>query len=202
MIRLNAPEKLSVATIIASGAVVTFVVVMIALFVGRGLIGQLSQNNQVLTKKRHADGQLADNLKAIAQLQTEYDQLGPKRDLILNALPTSADFPGIVSMMENLSLDAGVTLNSVTPNDTGSASTQAGSASGPTEYKFGVSISGGYPSFRNFLKNVELSMRPLTISTMKINGNASELTVDLTLKTYFQGPYDLNLKTVPLKEAK
>lgn len=192
--KINAPEKLNLPTLIAGGSVVTVVVLMISLFVGRGLAAKLSTNNKILTKKRQAEQQLAKNLDAIGQLKTEYASLGPKRDLILDALPTSADFPSIVSTMENISKNAGVSLASVTPSE----ETSNGAVNGLQEYSFNASITGGYNGFKSFLTNVELSLRPMTITTMKINGSSSELNVEMTLKTYFQGPFDMSLRTVPL----
>lgn len=119
--QLNPPQKLNFSALVAGGIVVTVVVVLIALASLKGLVGKLSVNNQVLSKKRQAEQQLAKNLTAVSSLSQEYSSLGSKKTLITDALPTDPNFPGIVSMMENLSKNAGVSLVSVTPAETGSA---------------------------------------------------------------------------------
>ncbi len=190
-------DKLNLPTLIGAGLLLTIIVGLTSLFWGRSLIGHLLTNNKILSKKRAAEQQLSKNIKALSSLSSDYNNLGDNHDKILDALPTTSDFPSIVSMMENLSGDAGVGLLSVTPAEKGS--TSVAKSSGPTSYSFTATISGGYDSFKSFLHDIELSSRPLSITTMKINGNSALLNIDLTIKTYYQGPYNLTPKTVPLK---
>lgn len=191
------PPQMNLSSLVAGGVVATVVVVVIAIFALRGLYGKLTLNNELLSKKRAAQTQLTDNLEALDSLKDQYASLGTKKKLILDALPTSPDFPAIVSMMENLSKNAAVALQSVTPSESESAE----ETTGPIEYEFSATVSGGYESFKSFLKNVELSLRPLAITTMKINGTADLLTVEMTLVTYYQKEFDPSLKTVPLKPS-
>jgi len=201
MALVKVPQKLNLPTLIGAGLLITIVVGLTALFWGRSLIGHLLTNNKILSKKRQAEQQLSKNIQALSSLSDDYNNLGDNHDRILDALPTTSDFPSIVSMMENLSKNAGVSLLSVTPADTQSASgtTNVIAKTGPTSYLFNATISGSYDSFKSFLQDVELSSRPLSITTMKINGNSALLSIDLTIKTYYQAPYSLTPKTVPLQ---
>lgn len=196
--RVAPPAKLNLSSLVAAGVVVTVAVVVISGFALKTLAGQLGTNNQLLSKKRAAQKQITQNLENLDKLSTEYSSLGATKTLITDALPTTANFPAIVSMMEELSKNAGVQLLSVAPSET----SDEGSSSGPTQYQFTASISAGYESFKAFLKNVEISLRPLAITTMKISGDSELLGIDMTIATYFQKDYDLELKKEPLVKAK
>lgn len=188
------PSRLNLSSLVAGGVVVTVAVVIISGFALKSLFGKLNQNNQLLSKKRVAQEQVTKNLEALSQLSQQYSALGPKRTLILDALPTTPNFPAIVSMMEELSKNAGVELLSVAPSEIEST----GRVTGAAQYQFTASISGSYDSFKEFLRNVELSLRPMAITTMKISGNSSLLGVDMTISTYYQAEFDTSLKTEPL----
>lgn len=195
---MNLPTtKLNMSSLVAGGVVVTVAVVITSIFAVKGLVGQLSQNNQVLSKKRVASSTLSDNLEALEKLSQQYDALGDKKKLINDALPTTANFPAIVSMMENLSKNAGVKLLSLAPSTAGAEAV----AKGPTSYEFTANISGGYSSFKEFLRNIEFSLRPMAITGMKISGSTELLGIDMTIGTYFQKEYDTTLKTEPLKKS-
>jgi hypothetical protein len=54
--------------------------------------------------------------------------LGQTANILADALPNTADFPGLIVMLENMSNDSGVSLKSVTPSGAVSLATGAGAA--------------------------------------------------------------------------
>lgn len=198
--KLNPPSKLNFGSIVAGGLVITAVVVVVAGFSLKSLGGRLLLNNEIIAKKSEAQKQITANLAALDSLKREYEDLGPRRTLIADALPTTPNFPAIVSMTESLSKDSGVKLTNIAPGTDIGAGPVAGTVStGPIAYEYTATIRGGYDSFKEFLRNVELSVRPLAIRLMTITGESNSLNVELTIKTYYQKDFDLNLQRVPAR---
>ncbi|HSH31162.1 MAG TPA: hypothetical protein VK963_00665 [Candidatus Saccharimonadales bacterium] len=198
---------------------VSLVAVVLSVIVGRVLVSQILLNNKVISKKVQADNQLKRNIAAVQQLSLEYQQLGSRRGLILNSLPIKADVPGLTSALELIAGTSGLKLKSITPatataaatpapaeaaatpaTDTASSATPAADAvAGPTvapvPYQVSVNVEGNYVSLVKFLRNLELSARPLRVTAVKVGGTSATMTAELELTSYWQAEADLVPKT-------
>jgi Tfp pilus assembly protein PilO len=185
--------------------VASFLVVLLAGFVTKQLVGQIMFNNRVVSKKAAASRQLKQNLEAIPQLQSNYANLGARGQLVLDSLPSTPDFPAAVSMLEVMAGTSGVRLKSVSPGDTevqlASAETsgQGQLASGAQPVSIRLTVEGSYDSLLSFYKNIELSSRPLKVVSIDQSGVTASQAADIGLTTYYQAPADLSPKTEVVK---
>lgn len=107
---------------------------------------------------------------------------GDNAKIILDALPSSYDFPELVTMLQSLLLSQGVTVNSISGTD------QSGnvSSTGVTPIPFQVSVSGSYTQIQNLMSTFESSIRPIDILQIHLSGNQSNLTLVISAQTYYQ----------------
>ena len=199
-------------------ALITLLTVGVSAFAAKALIGSIVHSTKVLSAKSAANKQLDSDQSAAPQLITSYKALTPAATQILaDALPNNADFPSFIAMMENIGGQAGVTLSSVAPDTTGSASTTttstpAASASGtatapagassvtaPQEDGITFTVKGAYPAMQKFFTSVELSARPIRITSIQLTGNNSALTANISATTYYEGQATLPFSTRTIK---
>ena len=109
--------------------------------------------------------------------------------------------------MQAITAASGAQLKSVAPTSASGAAAAttvapaAGSAApnGAQPYQFTVTINGQYQQIVGFFRNLELSVRPYTVQDLQMTGDSSNLTVTLTLQTYYQPPADINDKQEVVK---
>lgn len=195
--------------------VVSVLVVIICGFIARSLTTKLILNTKVEVAKVKADQALSEKLDNIPQLIEAYNQLGSKKQLIEDGLPTSENFPQIVTIMESMSSSAGVKLQGVSPGDgtgiasaatvggTGAASTTTTAApiptAGATPYTFTVDVSGPYARMQQFIKNMEKSVRPMSVETITMRGSNATVTANFKVTTYWQPAADTTDKKEAIK---
>lgn len=213
-------KKVSTTNLVLLAALVAGISLVILILAGRVLWKQITLNGRVISKKQAAEKQLKANIEAIPTLTQNYQSLDGTKDTINNALPTKADFPALVAMMEAVAGTSGVELDSVSPSANGSATASPATAaqvttnptavaaatsgvnttvSEPTKTEFSVSIKGTYANITTFLTNLQLSARPVSYSSMKLSGTTADLTADLDLYSYYYAPTVLQDKTEVVK---
>jgi hypothetical protein len=71
--------------------------------------------------------------------------------------------------------------------------TSAGAATPPKPqaYTFSITFESTYASLTDFLKNVELSARPMKVTNLELSGTGSALTATMNLQTYYQDKAEL-----------
>jgi hypothetical protein len=201
---------------------ITLLVVGGAGLVGKTLFTGIVRDTKVLDAKSKANKQLDKNLEAAPKLVENYNALSDRRDLIANALPNTSDFPGLIALLENMSGQIGVTLKSVSPSlsataaapapagaagattTTGTAAT-ASTATGTIEppaaqpYSVSVAFDGNYTSLQQLLKSIELSARPMRVTSVQMSGSGSSLSAEVEITTYYQDKATLPFKTETVK---
>ena len=166
---------------------------------GKGLLKDITHNSKVISKKQAAESQLKKNITTLPTLTQAYQNLGSAKDLIDTALPTTADFPGLVATMEAVAGTSNVTLQSVSPaNESSSGGTTStatpattdtsSSSATPVGYAFSISVKGNYANITSFLSNLQLSLRPVQISGLQLAGTNDALTGTITAQTYYDAP--------------
>jgi len=171
--------------------------VIIGIVAAKNMISSINFNARVLTAKTKAKKQLDANLAAIPQLLDNYNALGDRKQLINDALPIEPDFPQIVSLMERLSVTSGVKMKSIDPTGTASATTVVGAPGGeaPVPVPFSIAVDTNYGNLLQLLKNIELSARPIKVTTISVGGTPNAMSVSLELSSFYQPPADLTDKT-------
>lgn len=205
-------KELSTNNYVAAVIAVTLIVVIICGLVAKSMLGSLIINTKLIAGKAQAKSALDTKLSNIPTLLSNYQNLGNAKQLIADGLPNNPDFPQIVSILQSISAASGVTLKDATPS-TGITATTAPaaattappvagtpvSATSPTPYTFAATIGGPYNQVVSFFKNLELSDRPLHVTSAQFTGDGSSVSVQLTIQTYYQPQADVGDKTEPVK---
>lgn len=199
-------------------AVASFVV-MFCLVASYTLLGQLAYQNKVIQIKKTALTQLKSDISNTQNLVTSYKAFvttpqniiggsstgqGPKDGdnarIVLDALPSKYDYPALATSLEKLTLDNGLTIQSITGTDDEAAQTNTDSSTpAPVPMPFQLSVSGSYTNVKAFMSALQASIRPFQIQTLELSGNDANLTLTVTGQTFYQPSKNLNIKMEPVK---
>ena len=168
-------------------------------FAGKIMITNFLRNQKLVAGKTAADNQLTSNLETFAKLKTEYNSLGATKGFLDAALPTTADYPGLVSTMANIAGVSGLKLKSITPADTTNAIEKPIVAGEPPEYTVNLVLEGNYDSVTKFLKNIELSARQFKITTVNLTGPTASQTLTVDVVAFHQVKAVITDKTEAVK---
>lgn len=199
-------DKKTVSTnnYVALVAVATSLVVLGSAFVLKNLAADLIVNGKVIAGKQRAVGDLEQKLENAPKLVEAYKALGPTRDLIANSLPNTADFPQLASIIENMASNSGVAVRSISPATGGSAepgasapgtaapSAPSPSAPSPVPYMASVSVQGSYTRTVDFARSIQLSARPMQVTSVTMQGSGNSIQSDFTIMTYYQPEADIS----------
>lgn len=207
-------SRIFIITAIAAFLVIFFLVASYMLF------GKLMYQNRVIGVKKTAVKQLKENIKARDSLVTSYkafvnapqnllggvpDGVGPKdgnnAKLVLDALPSKYDFPGLTSSLEKMLTDQQVKITSIIGVDDEVTQTGQESAANPTpvETPFEFSVTGDYAGIQRVITAMEKSIRPFQILTTQITGDQTSINLKLSGKTYYQPEKTLTIEKKVVK---
>lgn len=203
--------------------IITSVAVFVLIFCGvaaKALMSQAAYQNRVISAKRTAVSQLKDNIAAVDDLKASYkaftgtaqnvlggnpDGNGPQdgnnAKIVLDALPSSYDFPALATSLEKLLTSQNVQITSIsgTDDEVNQSTNTSSSTPQPVPMPFTISVSGGYDGIQGVVNTFEHSIRPFQIQTMDISGDQSSLTLNLTAQTFYQPAKALNISTKVVK---
>ena len=202
-------------TIVAVTAGACFIVVF-SLVASFQLISQLSYQNRIITAKKEALKTLKEDITATESLTASYQafvntsqnaiggnpagtgpQDGNNEKIILDALPSSYDFPALATSLENILTSQAQTIQGISGIDDAinQANSQTSSSPQPQPMPFELSVKGNYDGMRNVVTALERSIRPIKVKTITMNGGKNEITMVVTAETYFQPQKSLNIST-------
>jgi len=195
-------------------SVAAFILVF-SLVATKTLISQAAYQNRVIGAKRVAVDQLKSDITASSSLRTSYnaflslpqnaiggnpDGTGPQdgnnAKIVLDALPSTYDFPGLTTSLDNLlSSQSGITIDGISGTDEEATLGINQSSTNPTPQPipFSVSVTGDYSSLQGVINTFERSIRPIQIQTLNITGTEPDLTMTVTAQTYYQPAKSLNI---------
>lgn len=215
--RLGVDKTNSRIVAITAGSAFLVVFFVVA---SQSLFTQLTYQNRVIGVKKKAVTQLEANIKARDSLVESYKAFvgtpqnllggvpegnGPKdgtnAQIVLDALPSKYDFPGLTSSLEKLLVAQKVKIENIGGTDEEVVQTeqQAGGTGSPVEIPFELTVMGNYESIQGVINTLGLSIRPVQILTTQVTGDQEELTLTLTAKTFYQPDKALNIKTKVVK---
>lgn len=176
---------------------VAAVVVMASLIAMKFLWTQLSYNSRVISAKVVARDQIADNNDSVDSLSKEFIDLessaSTNSKVILHALPPSYDYPGLATYIESLAQTSGVTFPGSVGQDISESAITSSVVSEPQEIPLSIEVNGTYDSIVQFIKNTELSIRPIHITNVEYSGTSERLKAVITATTYYQPTRDLGV---------
>ncbi len=203
---------------IATVAVAAFVVVF-SVVTSFNLWKTMLHQARVINEKETARNQLEENLATVDELQVAYnafigtnqnvlggdpkgsgDKDGDNAKLVLDALPSKYDFPGLTTSVEKVLKANGSNINSISGEDEEEIySGEDQSNVGPVEMPFELSATGNYQSTQDLLSLLQRSIRPIQVQDLELSGTNSELVLNLTAVSYFQPERTLKVQTKVVK---
>ena len=206
------------STIVAVTSGACFIVVF-CLVASASLINQLSYQNRIIAADNSALNQLNSDIQATQNLENAYNafvgtpiniiggnpngagiQDGANSKIILDALPSTYDYPALATSLESILTNQGVQIESITGTDQSSSQpNQSSSNPSPQPMPFQVIVQGNYASIQNVINAFEHSVRPFQIQTMQLSGDQSQLTLNIAASTFWQPAKSLNISTEVVK---
>jgi hypothetical protein len=201
-----------IVVIIALASVLT----TFSLVASKALLDQRAYQARVITEKKKAADQLKQNLEAVDRLKNSYTQFigaqeniiggnsvglgaqdGDNGKIILDALPSKYDFPALTSSVEKILADVNISFDGIGGTD--DEITQLNQSGGPTpqpiEIPFSLSVRSDPITLAKLVTSLELSIRPMHITSMSLVGNDMDAVLDLNIKTYYQPATSLDITT-------
>lgn len=208
------------AQMVAAVGVASFVTVF-CLIASKAVFSQNQYQGRVTKAKETAHKQLQDNLSAFDTLVASYktfdgkktnviggskdgagDNDGSNSKIILDALPSSYDFPALTSSLEKIANDRHLNLADISGTDDQLNQQSNLSSDSPeaVQMPFTLGIkNANYTSVQDLVKALQHSIRPMQIDTMDLTGGSSDMTLTLTAHTFYQPGKSVNISTKVVK---
>ena len=195
------------AQMVAIVAAAAFVTVF-CLMASKTVLSQNQYNSRVMSAKQKAYNQLQDNIEAFDTLQKSYkafnststnviggiatgngDNDGSNSKIILNALPSTYDFPALTSSLEKMLSDRGLKVTSISGTDDQVKQQDNVSSSNPKPVEIPFTFTGSnanYNAVNELFKAMQSSIRPFYVDTLDVSGGGNNMKVTVEGHTYFQ----------------
>lgn len=195
------------AQMVAVVAVAAFVTIF-CLVAAKAVFSQNRYQARVVTAKEKALNQLKQNIETYKDLSSAYkafdstsnnvlggnaagngDNDGPNSKIVLDALPSSYDFPALTASIEKILDNNGLKVSSITgtddqinqQNNTSSPNPQ------PVSMPFAFTVdSANYQAVGQLVTKLQSSIRPIQIDTVELSGGVNDMTLTINAHTYYQ----------------
>ena len=182
------------------------VALAICLVLAQFMVHQLMYNNKVIGEKTKTQQTLDRNLQTFDSLKKAVTKLTANSDLtalrvsetdsalqvIIDALPTNDDRAVLGTSLQQVVLArSGVGISSINvtqttmPVDPTAVTTAPTTVSTPTEILFDIVIVGNYDQIASAVKDMERSIRPISIDSIKLEGSGQQLSATIAARTYY-----------------
>lgn len=198
-------------------AVAAFIVIF-SLVASHALWKSMGHQARVISAKEKARNQLETNLQTVDELQVTYkafvdtpqnviggspegtgDRDGDNAKIVLDALPSKYDFPGLTTSIEKVLKNNGSSINSISGTDEEALQTGDQDSKTPVQMPFELSATGNYDSTQALLSLLQKSIRPIQVQTLNLSGTNSDLVLNITAVSYFQPERTLKVQTEVIK---
>ena len=174
------------------------------------LNGLMGYQSRVIVADNSADSTLQKDVSAESKLINSYKRFvnqptnviggsaskngggnnGNNATIILDALPSSYDFPALTTSISKLLQSENLSISSIGGTDA-SASVSNSASSNPQAVSMPFSFAvdnANYTTVQSLFTELERSIRPISIDSINITGADSSMTVTVSAHTYFQPP--------------
>jgi len=114
---------------------------------------------------------------------------GDNAKLVLDALPSSYDFPALTTSIEKILTSRNFKVDTITGTDDELAQSAGGSTTSPqpVPMAFSFDVSGAnYAQIQDLIGALQSSIRPLQVDTLTLSGGTSNMKLSVTAHTYYQ----------------
>lgn len=202
-------------TVITAAVAIASFVTVAALVSSRSMLQRRSYQAKVITQKEQAKKTLEDNIKAVDTLNVAYQDFvskptniiggttagtgerdGDNAKLVLDALPSSYDFPAMATSIEKVLKDSNFKIINISGTDDELAQASKDSPTPEVvEMPFSFTVNGGYDAMHELIASLERSIRPIKIVRLSFSADASGIEMDIDAKTFYQSGKKFNLVT-------
>ncbi|MGD0284504.1 MAG: type 4a pilus biogenesis protein PilO [Candidatus Saccharimonadales bacterium] len=215
-LKLDQTNTIIVVTISIAAIVAVFTIVA-----SKTLLSQYSYQKRVISAEStseslfKADATAANNLSSsyLSFISSSTNVLGGSSSgtgtndgnnaqIVLDALPSKYDYPGLLSSMEQvLSSNPNTTLSSIggTDEQLTQQSNQTSIHPSPVAMPFNFSVTGPYANVQTLIETLQRSIRPISIQTIDLSGSDAQLTASVTANTYYQPEEIFNISSESIK---
>ncbi len=190
-----------------------------SMLAGRALFKQSQYQSKIMKQKQIAYKQLKTNIANVDSLVASYKSFasepqnvlggspagsGPRDGdnprIVLDALPSKYDFPGLMSSMEKILKDGGYTIESLGGNDDEVAQQSANiDKPAPVAMPFPITVNTTFEGAQTLLTSLERSIRPMYVSKVTISAAQGKIALTISAKTYYQPEKVLKISTKVVK---
>lgn len=200
------------------------IITVFCLVSAKALVSQAMYQRRVINARHASTQQLNTDIKDANTLVNQYNNVfigsgaqniiggqntsdpsamppnGNNGKIVLDALPTTYDFPALLTSLSSLLNTDGIGAQSIGGSDLSSTiNSQPTANPQPGNIEMTISGSGTYGSTEKLIKDLERSIRPFDITHLTLNGNESSLTTSINLTTYYQPAKTLNISGKEIK---
>lgn len=193
------------------------VIVAIAVVLSQFMIKQLIFNWKIIDHETKANATLVENAKAYTDLRAEITKLLANKELnelrvnkaengdnalqvVIDAMPTVDDRIALAAaLQQSIISKSGVKLDSLGFTDGGSQTDATGAPvstapEGVSEIPFNFKVSGTYDQVKKLFADMQLSIRPVSVTGIKLSGTSNALVAEIDAKMYYGTPVTTDLK--------
>ncbi len=190
---------------------VAVVISVFCLVSTKSLLNQSAYQRRVLAAKHTAADQLKANAAAAGQLLIQYQVFenntpniiggqggsnpgngpsdGDNARIVLDALPSQYDFPALISSLEKILGNEGVSLQGIGGTDAGQPATNVSGSSAlvqPVPITFSIDASTNYTNSKKMIQDFERSIRPVSVTNLQFSGAQDNMHITINATTYYQ----------------
>lgn len=198
------------------------IVIAIAVVLSQFMVKQLLFNIKVINTQTKTNAVLIENAKVYTPLRTEVSKLISNKELtdlrlnkdengdnalqvVIDAMPTQDERLALAaSLQQRIFSRSGVRVEQLGFLD-GAASSGAvvaettPVAEGIVEVAFAFKVSGSYDQMKRMFEDMQLSIRPISVTNLKLSGENSNMTAEIQAKTYYSVPPTTDMKKETVK---
>ncbi len=206
------------ATMLLTIGLAAFVITF-SLVASKSLLNQGAYQNRVIKAKNIALKQLKENNKNVSSLVDSYKTFastpvnilegnpkgsgvkdGDNPKLVLDALPSKYDFPGLTSSLEKLLKSGGYKIETLGGTDDEVAQQNTATSSPlPVPIPFPLIVTTNYAGAQDLLTTLERSIRPIYTNSLQIAASGGQVRVTVDARTYYQPEKTLKIGSKEVK---
>jgi hypothetical protein len=124
---------------------------------------------------------------------------GDNARIVLDSLPTSFDFPALLTSLAKLTADSGVSNPQVNGSDDPAATAPPSASPAPLSITLSANATGNYSTVKKLVNDFERSVRPFDVTNFTLSGDSNNMNISLQLTTYYQPATTFAVQTKAVK---
>lgn len=192
------------------------VAITVALVLAQFMMKQFFFNTKVIAAQVKTNDTLVKNIEVYEPLKTDVSKLVANQDLarlrvqdtdsalqvIIDAMPTEDEPIALIASLQQVvlaksgALISDVSLQQAAP---GAETIDPTTLSGVQPVIFSVKASGSYDSIKKLMQDMQNSIRPISVTGLKVSGSNSNMSVEITASTFYAPPRTVEMTKETIK---